>query len=279
MGPPPPASVLTAFGINERSVVPVRGGQGSTYRAGALALKPCPSPAEAEWLGAVLETIVEDGFRIAKPVRASSGAFVEGGWCAAEWLAGEATLANNWDEAIRALRAFHRALRGVKCPSLLGQRQDLYTAADRLVWEDPSCGGRCLGPAARRLRARYRPIQFSSQVIHGDPSEGNLLFAPGVPAAIIDVAAFCRPAEYSVALLISDGIAWSSGPPTLLDQVRDVPAMDQLLLRAVLFRLEVAARFGSRDIAAYERGYAPVVAAVERWHQDHISPVPGPLDG
>ena len=45
--------------------MPLSGGEGVAVRAGDLVLKPCDDPVEWAWLGEVLPTVPEDGFRLA----------------------------------------------------------------------------------------------------------------------------------------------------------------------------------------------------------------------
>ena len=139
-----------------------------------------------------------------------------------------------------------------------------YDRADAAVWgEWPQEVD--IGPSAERLRRFLRPVTLPSQLVQGDPSEGNLLFAPGQPPGIIDVAPCWHPADYGIAMLIADGIAWSGAPVNLLAHVASWPEMDQLLIRAVLFRLYVGYLFRGGKPAAERRAsaYAPVIEAIE----------------
>jgi uncharacterized protein (TIGR02569 family) len=268
---PPPPTVLCAFELDVAAASPqlVPGGQGTTYRADGIALKPCDEPEEAEWLGSVLSQIEEDGFRIARPVRSRSGRFVVEGWCAYRWMSGETDLRGRWNESIAAIWAFSRALRDVPEPELLDRRQNVFAVADRMAWGEVPMGeiADSLGPDGRRLIRHLRPVTAPAQLIHGDPSEGNLLFAPRLPPAVIDVAPYWHPAEYAIAMFVADAIAWSRAPAELLSAIQDVPEMDQFLARAVLFRLLVARlwRGGDEGVAARSSAYAPVIEAINRW--------------
>lgn len=244
----------------------VEGGQGATFRASHLAIKECDDIERTQWLSSVLETVHEQGFRIACPARSCSGGFVVDGWCAARWLDGTTEIEGRWHEAIEALQAFHRSLRQVPWSPLLHQLDNPYDLADAAVWGDwPQDVD--IGPSTARLRQWLRPVTLPSQLIQGDPSEGNLLFAAGQPPGIIDIAPYWHPADYSIAMLIADGIAWSGAPTSLLSHVAAWPQMDQLLIRAVLFRLYVGYLFRGGIPTAEHRAsaYAPVVEALENW--------------
>jgi hypothetical protein len=162
----------------------------------------------------------------------------------------------------------HRALRAVPRPALLDRRTNVFALADRVAWGEMSMDrAGDLGPDGERLLRRLRPVAMPSQLVHADPSEGNLLFADGLPPALIDISPYWRPAEYGVAMFVADAIAWSGAPVELLERVRATPEMAQLLARAVLFRLIVAKlwRGGDDGVAARSVAYAPVIEAVELW--------------
>jgi uncharacterized protein (TIGR02569 family) len=262
----PPDHVAAAFGVAHSPPCPVQGGQDTTFRAGDLAIKKCDDVERAEWLSGVLETIQEKGFRVARPARACSGRFVVVGWCATRWIEGTTAIEGRWQEAIEALQAFHRALSQVPWSPILHRMDNPYDRADDAVWLAwPQNVD--IGQCAERLRRLLCPVTLPSQLVQGDPSEGNLLFAPGQPPGIIDVAPYWHPADWGIAMLIADGIAWSGAPADLLDHVKSWPQMDQLLIRAVLFRLYVGYLFRGGKPAAERRAsaYASVIEAVENW--------------
>ena len=65
------------------------GGEGRSWRAADLVVKPCDDAVEWAWLGEHLPTVREDGFRLALPVQAGDGRWTVEGWCATTWLAGD----------------------------------------------------------------------------------------------------------------------------------------------------------------------------------------------
>jgi hypothetical protein len=153
-------------------------------------------------------------------------------------------------------------------PELFDRRTNVFAVSDRLAWGEAPLGlAGNLGKDGDRILRCLRPVNARSQLIQGDPSQGNLLFDDGdLPPAVIDVAPYWRPAEYALAMFVADGIAWSKAPLTLLDSVRRVPEMEQLLARAVLFRLIVGKLFrGGRAIARRSSAYAPVIDAIVEW--------------
>lgn len=78
-------------------------------------------------------------------------------------------------------------------------------------------------------------------MIHGDVG-GNVLRAPGLPDAVIDWPPYHRPAGFSLAVAAGDAVCWEGAPEALLDVWSDVPDWDQLLLRAVIYRIATRGR-------------------------------------
>lgn len=77
----PPGHACEVFG---GVGVPMRlgGGEGRSWLAGGVVLKPCDDPVGWAWLADVLPTVAQDGFRLALPVRAFDGRWEVDGWCA-----------------------------------------------------------------------------------------------------------------------------------------------------------------------------------------------------
>src|SRR5687768_12690744 len=107
----PPAQVLAAFGA-AAGPEPLGGGQGQTWRCGDLVLKPLDwamSPEELEWQGAVLDGVLEDGFRVPRLRRALDGSALVDGWCAWSYVEGEHE-ERRWADVIAVGERFHAAL-------------------------------------------------------------------------------------------------------------------------------------------------------------------------
>src|SRR5215831_17929397 len=128
----PGPEVLAAFGA---SANPVRlaGGEGTTWRAGEMVLKPAGAPQAARWTAEVYHTLSgrpSQDFRVPAPVRSATGDWVArdaatGEWVAWRWLSGEpacwAGVSPCWSRLIAASRAFHAALVGLPAPAWLGR--------------------------------------------------------------------------------------------------------------------------------------------------------------
>jgi uncharacterized protein (TIGR02569 family) len=97
-----------------------------------------------------------------------------------------------------------------------------------------------------------RPVRLPSQLVHGDMA-GNVLFAAGQSPAVIDFSPYWRPPGYALAVAAVDLLVWSGAPPGILDELTGEPEIDQLLLRALVFRVVVESL--ARDQAG-DRGRA-----------------------
>src|SRR5215471_14449561 len=83
-----PEEVLAAFGVAGDRPARLPGGQGTTWRAGQVVLKPADSLRAGRWLAEVYDGLAGPGFRVPRPVRAGGGDWVAHGWTAWQWVAG-----------------------------------------------------------------------------------------------------------------------------------------------------------------------------------------------
>jgi uncharacterized protein (TIGR02569 family) len=230
---PVPAKVLRAFGVD--SPLPLSGGQGTSWRAGGLVLKPEGGPAY-EWLAHELSNLQPDGVRISAPVRTVDGEWVCDGWSAKQWVEGshpDFRQPSTWSDIIQAGRAFHRMVRHLPRPDSLTARTGPWATADRVAWGDqPSHLRQEFAEVARLLQHASRPLG-PSQIVHGDLT-GNVLFAPGAPPAVIDISPYWRPPEYAEGVVIADALCWHGASASVL---QEVGVSVTAVARALLFRL------------------------------------------
>jgi uncharacterized protein (TIGR02569 family) len=255
----PPRAVRAAFGA-QGDPVRLAGGKGGTWRAGDVVLKPSEGDDEVRWRSEVLAALPESPhFRIPRPVRAADGDWLAGGWEAARFVAGQPD-PRRVDEVIRAGTAFHEAVAAVPRPAFLDTRDNPWEYGNRLAFSDVSA------PSPRRpsrlldeLLAHRRPIRSAEQIVHGDLL-GNVLFADGLPPAVIDWAAYWRPAPWASAVAVVDAMVWHGVGHGVLRRWSARPEWGQLLVRAAIYRL------GTWDAAGWpgepEEPYRPVVAAI-----------------
>lgn len=171
-----PDHVLRAFG-QHGSAVPLSGGQGTSWRAGDIVLKPVPVQGQETWswlhhrLAPSLPR--ETALRIALPVAASDGSLLVDGWGANRWMPGSGAGLSLRRRA-EAARAFHRAT--AAAPADLPTQQDPWARADRQAWgqEDlpPEAPG-ALAELLDQLPVTEQPLQ----IVHGDLA-GNIIDHP-----------------------------------------------------------------------------------------------------
>jgi uncharacterized protein (TIGR02569 family) len=87
--------------------------------------------------------------------------------------------------------------------------------------------------------SRRRPLDdVPRQVVHGDLT-GNVLFADGLPPAVIDLAPYWRPRDFASAVVVADAMTWEGADESLLAAVAHVERIGQHLVRALIYRLVV----------------------------------------
>jgi uncharacterized protein (TIGR02569 family) len=264
-----PEEVLAAFGL--AGTVPMRlsGGQGTAWRAGHAVLKPADSPRAGRWFAEVYDALTGPGFRVPRPVRALTGDWVALRWTAYRWVPGTAAdwsgVSPRWPAMVAVSRALHAALAGVPVPAWRAAEENPWTIGDEVAWgeRDP---GPLLGPAAgplaaqvRRLLAALRPVDLPSQLIHADLG-GNVLFDDGLPPAVIDFSPLERPAGLPLAIAAVDALMWGGASPAMLGHLAAEPELDQLLPRALAYRLvtEIVRHAGTNGVDAAARDAQPV---------------------
>jgi uncharacterized protein (TIGR02569 family) len=268
-----PGEVLAAFGMTEIEPALLAGGQGTAWRAGPLVLKPADSVRTGRWFAEVYDALDGPGFRVPRPVRALTGDWVAHGWTAYEWVAGAAAdwsgVSPRWPELIAVSRALHAALADVPVPGWLATVENPWTIGDQVAWGDRDPGP-LLGPPAgkvagqvRRLLAARRPVGLPGQLIHADLG-GNVLFADGLPPAVIDFSPLVRPAGLPLAVTAVDALQWGGARPQVLDQLAGQPQFDQLLVRALIYRLvtDIIRHAGAATIDAVAATGQPVTDLV-----------------
>jgi uncharacterized protein (TIGR02569 family) len=254
----PPLRVVRQFGVEARAER-MPGGQGTSWRAGALVFKPVSDEEEACWLAETLASVVQDGYRLAEPVPTPDGRWVVNGWTAARWVAGDPGPVGHWHELLAATRAFHSAVRHVPRPALLDRRTHWWAKADRSAW------GEAAPPpvrALRQLRSRLlhftRPVTDQPQLVHGDLS-GNVLFHERLPPAVLDMSPYWRPQLFAEAIIVADGLLWWGEGAELLSAAGRA-GEPSWLARGLLFRLDTVGhqlasegrKPGDDDLAAFD---------------------------
>lgn len=230
-------------------------------------LKPESDEAMVAWLADTVEKIPDgDAFRLARHLPSADDRWVVAGWSATTWVEG-AHGSETWDDALAVSRVFHAALASIAGD--VPAADNHWRRADRIAWNEAPAAD--VPAAVAAVLERLRPLLDRewtgppSQIIHTDIGN-NVLFAPPLAPAVIDVSPYRRPAAFADAVTVADAMAWQGAPLTLAIRFSaTVDEGDQLLARAVTFRLltavEAFARLPER-IAAEVDAYRPVLSAI-----------------
>jgi uncharacterized protein (TIGR02569 family) len=257
-GDRPSRDVIAAFG-SDGDPVALAGGRGLAWRVGDLVFKPSDlAPDELAWQADVLPTVEARDFRLSFPQRTVGGDLLVDGWTAWSFLPSEHR-PGRWLDVIAVGDRFHQAMAGLARPSFVAARTDPWAIGDRVAWGEASVDSYREVPQIARLANRLAPVEARSQLIHGDLT-GNVLFADGLPPAVIDLSLYWRPPTFATAIVVADALVWEGADQTLLASVGDVDDVGQMLLRALIYRLVAAVEGGfEEDRAGIERRYRPAV--------------------
>jgi uncharacterized protein (TIGR02569 family) len=245
----PPDRVLDLFaaeGVLER----LEGGQGTTWRAGDLVLKPGHDESGA-WLAPIqarlavrLDEASPRSLRLALPVPARDGNLAVDGWAATRFEPGTTPC---HDLAILRATAHllhaHLASAVPERPAALDARTGLWADAERAAY-DPELATTAAAdrpePGLTDLVARLVDGLDGTdlgreQLVHGDLAVNVLLDATGVPF-VIDFSPYWRSSLWAEAVCVLDAVLWLRAPVEALDDWR-TGAPRQAMLRAALFRV------------------------------------------
>lgn len=115
VAPRPTKSTTEAFGTSAEPT-PIKGGQGTAYRAGNIVLKPAEYETLENWVADIFESLPESKeVRVARPVKSVAGKWIYDGYVAWTFLRGSQTK-GQYDKKLVASEAFHRLIRDVKKP-------------------------------------------------------------------------------------------------------------------------------------------------------------------
>lgn len=243
-------------------------------RYGDVVVSQVADAQRAAWSAKVREVLGGYGVTVAKPVRTSDGRHVLGGWQARQWAPG--AVSARADEAVVASIRLEEELAGLERPRFLSRSADEpFGICDRAVWaEDPaselervldmssvptSHAAESLSMAAQLTRLRGELLEDTHwQVCHGDPV-ATMLFDGSVAPVVTDIVPRWAPAGWTPALATVDSLAWGLSDEGLPDRFDHLRNWNQLLVRAVLYRLFVHAVHPDAD----EGSWAGLARAAE----------------
>jgi len=229
----------------------LHGGEGRAWRAGDVVLKPLDRSVNGlEWEADLLGRVRGDAFRVPSPLRAADGSLTIDGWYATAFLVGRHE-PGRWADIIHAGEGFHAAVAAEPRPAFLDRRTDPWSIGDRVAWDELPVTDFADAKHVARLAAARRPLDAPHQLIHGDLT-GNVLFAEGLPPAIIDLSPYWRPAAFATAIVVADALVWEGADTSLLSHVRHIDHFAQYLVRALIYRMVTDRIVGSEGADPYE---------------------------
>lgn len=264
----PPAAIRAGFQVSQATPVELGGAWGDGWRCDRAVLVPSEDRARATWTAQMMDRVRPAGVSVARPLRSTDGRYAVGGWTARGFLSGHR--APRFDEtaasALRFNQALDQAMQGEARPAFLDtasrlsgsgtpgrdlSETELFAVAESAAWADdptdllmpvmdltvvPRDDVAAAMEKATGLMLLREEVTAPDQLVHGD-ALGCTVYDGYADPAIVDFVPAWRPTGWSVALLVVDAIAWANAEDGLLDRWSHLQDFDQLLLRAVMFRL------------------------------------------
>ncbi len=246
----PFAEILRQFGLHaEPDQLP--GGSQPTFRVGHAVLKRVKetslennhSPQLIQWIADFTPRLDSRGFRLPQPIATVDGRWMtDTGWTAWTFLEGRHATAADVPACIDGIVALHRALKGIPKHSLMDDNRTPWGKAHAWCFgAQPAVVQPPLQPLVQQLYALRRPISTSpAQLIHGDLNPENILIAPGLPPAFLDLSPFWAPPEFALAMF-ANWIGPRRGDIAVLRHFAAIQDFRQLLIRAAIRMLLVMA--------------------------------------
>ncbi|MBU0706830.1 phosphotransferase, partial [Patescibacteria group bacterium] len=146
--------------------------------------------------------------------------------------------AGNYAEAIIISQEFHKALVGIPKPTFFEKRNNVWSVADRIAWgEQPFPDFSLTKDYFQNLSTLLTTNKLPDQIIHGDWGHGNILFDKDDKPVIIDFSPYWRPADFSIAIMIVDALAYEGADVSIVELCTNINDFNQLLLRALTRRI------------------------------------------
>ena len=205
-----------------------------------------------EWIAEFSQSLKQDGFRFPRALQTREGKWITpDGWTAWTVVEGRHSTGEDVAGVIEGIVAFHQALAGIPKNPLMDENQTAWGKADRWCWgEKPAHIHPVVEPLVKTLYELRRPVEgLKSQLIHGDLSLANILIAPHLPPAFLDLAPFWRPVEFAL-VMYANWVGPRQSDVSVLKYFQHIQAFDQMLLRASIRMLLVMHVLG--DLADWE---------------------------
>ncbi|MGE5653581.1 MAG: hypothetical protein ACM3ZQ_04835 [Bacillota bacterium] len=261
--------ILDAFGVHGEPI-PLEGGQNSSVRIANVVLKPVDNGQYHEWVASTINQIKDpQGYRLSRPIISKYDCYSYRGWCCTAFEPGHHRRGEA-AEKLRVARLLHHDLQTV----VLGDipySDDPWTKAHRIAWKKDPLPSSMIEPAHDTLAGLLATVPDRSltqkvQIVHSDLS-GNVLFDDRLEPLVIDFSPTVGPAEYAEAILVCDCIAWEGSPLSDLDLLPLTPLYQEMVRRAVTFRLAVTALVAKDNRRPFDdeyRCFRPIIDRLDR---------------
>jgi uncharacterized protein (TIGR02569 family) len=233
----------------------LQGGEGRSIHVGDCVFKPIDHPDRYSWSCDLISRISQEGFRVPEPRKARDGSFVYRGWAATSFEPGD-HVQGRWQEKIEVLRSFHVKLHDLEI-SEMPPSADLWSLAHEITWQArplPTNLHPDMITLINIVFGHYQRLPRAYEIIHSDFC-GNILFHDWLAPCVIDFSPAYGCVEYAEAIMIADGIAWENAPLESLDLLTWNEGYRQHFLRAINFRMIVAALFLPKDTERFLQEY------------------------
>jgi hypothetical protein len=247
--------IIDSFDL-KGDIVPLMGGQNTSVKINNAVLKPVDDVKHYEWLLNLIYNINPQRYRLSKPLRNKSGKFVSDGWICTRFEPGH-EIRGCIQEKLRISRLFHRDLSN---ESILDfpDTNNPWSKAHRVAWQiDDLPNGlpkETHGVIYDLLKRIIPKGNNKMQIVHSDLS-GNILFDEALDPLIIDFSPTIAPVEYAEAILVCDCIAWQESKISEIELLPQNGIYTEMIIRAILFRLSVAALFSGHDHEKFSKEY------------------------
>lgn len=248
--------ILRAFNLNGE-IKPLSGGQNTSARVDDFVLKPIDDNVQfCEWTLNILNEINPLGYRLSKPIMSDIGTFVYKGWCCTRYERGE-YIDGNVKQKLEVSRLLHHDLVDIDFINI-PKSYDPWSISHRIAWQKEKLPQYISRDAYKILEVLISKIKlkenYEIQIVHSDLS-GNILFDEVLSPLIIDFSPTIAPTEYAEAILVCDSIAWHGGSNSELKLICHSEFNIEMIIRAIIFRLSVAAIFSGTNHDEFIKEY------------------------
>ncbi|WP_034650187.1 TIGR02569 family protein [Corynebacterium vitaeruminis] len=220
------------------------------WRVGPMVFSQVAHHDRCAWSARVRETLKPEGLRVVRPVRSADGRFTNAGWRVNSYVAGIVT--KRVDETVAAALRLDEALAEVEIPDSFYEvdESDLFSIADHWAWSDNPYervefdrsipAQETSAELLEKISRLLKPIDAPVQVTHADMF-GTTIYAGTQAPTVTDLVGVAHPFGYTAALTIVDALTMEATDEAIIDRFSHIPHIDQLLLRALAYRVCVHA--------------------------------------